>query len=166
MSAARSTGALVLALWAAACTGNEAPGNDREAALSPPEPAAEVADVGAAIAGVAPAQLVPGTLTDADLGSLPGQGLRCLYRFTRVGLPVLAYGGASAVIKLNDRLVPLPATGEGRYSAGGVTVTVRPLDEEPAGEEAFETELVVRFPDTPDELGYHGYSRCATTGAS
>ena len=87
-------------------------------------------------------------------------------RFTRVGLPVLAYGGASAVIKLNDRLVPLPATGEGRYSAGGVTVTVRPLDEEPAGEEAFETELVVRFPGTPDELGYHGYSRCATTGAS
>ena len=99
MSAARSTGALVLALWAAACTGNEAPGNDREAALSPPEPAAEVPDVGAAITGVAPALLHPGTMTDADLGSLPGQGLRCLYRFTRVGLPVLAYGGASAVIE-------------------------------------------------------------------
>ena len=150
---------LALGLLAAACVENTAPGNDREARLDPPAAPAEMASAAEAIEGVATALLFPQTLTDADLGAVPGAAEHCLFRFTRVGLPVLAYG-SSAVLKLNDRLVELPALAEGRYGAAGVDVTVQPLDDDETGGERFAAEFVLRLADAPDELGYHGFAEC------
>lgn len=154
---------LVLGLVAAACTENTAPGNDREAELSPPEAPAEVAGVGAAIEGVGTELLVPQTMTDADLRNVRDMEYRCVFRFTRVGLPVFAYG-STGVVKLNDKLVPIPATADGRYAAEGVTVTVRPLTRDAGGGEPFVGELVLRLPNAPHERGYHGFSECNLPG--
>lgn len=150
---------IVLGLLASACTDNTAPGNDREAKLSSPEPAAEVTSVAAATEGVGTALLIPQTMTDADLGNIPATARRCVFRMTRVGLPVLAYG-STGVLKLNDKLVSLPATGGGRYGAEGVTVTVRPLSENQRDGESFVAEFVLRLPHAPHERGYHGFSEC------
>lgn len=164
MSRVRVLGSLVLALLVAGCPENSAPGNDREAELAPPEPPAEVSSVGSAIGGVATGLLIPQTMTEADLANLPDVEVRCQFRFTTVGLPIVAYGSA-AVLKLNGKLVPLPATGDGRYAADGVTVTVRPLEEETVDGEPFATEFVLRLPEASDELGYHGYSTCEPSAA-
>ena len=153
------TGLLALGLILTGCPENSARGNDREAELSPPKPGAEISTVGAAIDGVANVLLVPQAMTDADLEKLAPGGVRCLFRFTTVGLPVLAYG-SSAVLKLNGTLAALPAAGDGRYAADNVTVTVRPLDQEAVNGEAFATEFVLRLPEASGELGYHGFSVC------
>ena len=152
---------IVLGLIVVGCEQNSAPGNDREAQLSPPEPPAEVSSVGAAIAGVATNLLIPQTMLDADLQNLPG-GELCHFSLTRVGLPVLAYG-STAVVKLNDKLVPLPDSGDGRYAADDVSVGVRPIEDDPGDGEPFATEFVLRLPGADDELGYHGYSRCVAS---
>ena len=78
---------------------------------------------------------------------------------TRVGLPVLVYGSA-AVVKLNDKIVTLPAAGAGRFAADGVTATVRPLDDEAPARGQFAAEFVLRLPGAANELGYHGFSEC------
>ena len=150
-----------LGLIVSGCEKNSAPGNDREAQLSPAEPPAEVSSVGAAITGVATNLLIPQTMMDAELRNLPG-GERCLFGFARVGLPVLAYG-STAVLKLNDRLVPLPASGDGRYAADDVSVSFRPIEDDPEDGEPFATEFVLRLPGAEHEQGYRGYSRCAAS---
>lgn len=143
------------------CVENTAPGNDREADLEAPAPAAPVANAGSALAGVAAGLLKPETMTDADLGSFPDLGEACRFRMTEVGFPTLVYG-SSAVVKLNGKLVPLPATGDSRYEGDGVQVSVRPL--ETAGDETgqFEAELVLRLPGAPNEFGFHGFSECGS----
>jgi hypothetical protein len=141
------------------CVDNAAPGNDREASLDPPSTGAEVAAVGEALEGVATELLAPQIMTDADLRNLPQAGDRCLFRFTRVGHPVFVYGASTGTIKLNGKLVPLPARGSDRYAEEGVRVTVRPLDERKATGQ-FGVELVLRLQGAPDELGYHGFSEC------
>jgi hypothetical protein len=151
---------VVLALSLGACTENTAPGNDREARLSPPEPPAEVASVEAALEG-AGGGLYPEVMTDPDLGRVADRGTRCLFRFTRVGLPVFAYG-TTGVIKLNGKLVPLPHTGEGQFAEGGVAVTVRSLDDDADVAEPFHAELVLWLPEKDHELGYHGFAECDT----
>lgn len=152
---------LLLTALAAACVENTAPGNDREAFLDPPAPAAEVARVGAALDGVATALLLPEIMAGADLRNAPGDGEGCAFRFTGVGFPVFLYGANTGVIKLNGKLIPLPARGDGVgvYEEGGVQVSVRPLDD-PVGDEPFPAELVLRFQDSPNELGFHGVSAC------
>lgn len=150
---------MLLSLAAQACVDNTAPGNDREAHLAAPGPAAEIASAGAAIDGVANALLFPLPMTDADVESLPAVGDACVFRMTSVDHPAFVYG-SSGIIKLNDRLVPLPAVGEGRYAADGVSVTLRPLDDEVVAGDTFEAELVLRLPDADHELGFHGFSRC------
>lgn len=162
---------LALTLLVAGCTENTAPGNDREAELAPPEPPAEVVDVGTATEGVATDMLIPQTLTDADLRNAPAVGEPCLFRFTRVGLPVFLYGSVG-VMKLNGKLVELPATGlngaraDGRrYAADPVTVTVRPLDGvAPDAGELVVAELVLRRAGASHELGYHGFAECGVPG--
>lgn len=161
---------LALALLVSACTENTAPGNDREAALSPPEPPADVADAAAAAEGVATGLLVPQTMTDADMRNAPDVGNRCLFRFTRVGLPVFIYGSAG-VVKLNGKLVALPgAGGDGpgadvrRYAADPVAVTVRPLDGAARDDGPVVAELVLQLAGASHELGYHGYTECDRPG--
>lgn len=160
---------IALGLVLSACTDNTAPGNDREAELSPPEPPAEVASVGGAVEGVAAGLLLPQPMTEPDLSNVPDGADRCLFRFTRVGLPIFAYG-AIGVLKLNGRLVPLEAAGDGgamgdgRYAAGGVAVTMRPVGDAAEDGEPFVAELVLRLPDSDHERGYHGFSECDLAG--
>lgn len=159
MKAVRMILPLVLGLAVAGCTENTAPGNDREAHLDPPASQAEVVSAGAAIEGVATRLLFPQTMTDADLGVIPDAGNVCVFRMTRVDHPVAVYA-STAVIKLNDKLVSLPTTGEGRYEADGVTVTVRSLKERAGDGKPFPAEFVLRLPDAPNELGFHGFAEC------
>jgi hypothetical protein len=155
--------ALVASLGALqGCTENTARGNDREAGLSPPEPPAEVASVSDAIDGVV--GLHPQVMSDADLGNVPAVANGCHFKMTRVDHPVAAYG-STAVLKLNGKLVTLSGSGEEpsglrRYSADGVTVTLRPLDDPRSDGDAFPAELVLWLPDASHELGYHGFSVC------
>lgn len=148
-----------IALAATGCIENTAPGNDREAALSSPRPAAGIAAADEAIAGVAADLLHPQTMTDADLAGMPAIADACLFRMTEVGRPVLVYG-SRAVIKLNGTLIPLPSTDRNRYAADGVTVTVRGLDGEAEAGEPFAAELVLWLPGKENEVGYHGFSEC------
>lgn len=151
--------ALALGLAAPACVENTAPGNDREAELDAAVTPAPVARAGEAISGVATGLLIPETMSDSDRRDIPDLGRRCTFRMTEVGFPVLVYG-ASAVVKLNGKLVPLPGTGEGRYAADGVEASIRPLGDGGGRGEQFPAEFVLRLPGGPDELGYHGFSEC------
>jgi len=159
MKPSMAAAARVFLLLASGCTTNSAPGNDREAALDPPEPPPEVMAAGAAIQGIANSLPFPQTMTDADLDHAPGMGETCRFRMTRVGLPVLAYGSA-ALIKLNDKLVTLPAAGAGRFAADGITASVRPLGDDPPARGQFAAEFVLQLPGVANELGYHGFSEC------
>jgi hypothetical protein len=150
---------LVTAALGSGCVENTAPGNDREAPLEPPAQPAQVAAVGEALENVATGALYPQTMTEADLGTVPELADRCVFRFTRVGLPVFVYGSTTGVIKLNDRLVLLPARGAGAYVEGAVRVDVRPLEEGNPGDPLL-TELVLRIEGAPNALGFHGFARC------
>jgi hypothetical protein len=159
MRRASSVVATTMLLLGAGCAGNTAVGNDREAELDPHTPPAPVMAAGAALQGITTNLVIPQVMTDADLGNVPDVTNRCVFRMTRVGEPVVVYG-TQAVLKLNDKLVPLPTSGAGRYAADGVTVTVRPLDDGAETEGRFDAEFVLQLPGAPDELGYHGFSEC------
>lgn len=120
---------------------------------------ATLTSVAMATEGVAPDLLVPQTITDEDLLNVPAEAGRCVFRFTRAGLPVMV-AGASAVVKLNGKLVALPAIGDGRYEADSVRVTLRPLETDPGAGEPVLAELVLHRARANHELGYHGYSEC------
>ncbi len=156
---AAGVGVALLGVLASGCVDNVAPGNDREAGLEPPAAPAEVAAAATALAGVATELLQPEIMTDADLGAAPDVGGSCLFRFTEVGFPAVAYG-TSAVLKLNGKLVPLPGAGDGRYSDAGIDVTVRPIEESASAGAQFPAEFVLRLPDAPNELGFHGFASC------
>ena len=156
-------------LGAVACVDNTAPGNDREARLDPPERPAPTAAAEAAVSGVDVSLLHPQIMTDADRGAVPGPPPACTFRFTRVGYPVFLYAtgpGGSGTIKLNGKLVTLPATSDGVFADGGVSVRVRMLEAEGEGQRP--AELVLRLPGARNELGYHGFTECggAATGRS
>jgi hypothetical protein len=156
--------AACLALTAAGCTENTAPGNDREAELEPPPTAASMAPVQSALSGVATGLLKPQIMNEADLGAIAGAEAGCRFTMTRVGFPVFVYpmeGAGPGVIKLNGRLISLPAEGQGRYASSGLSVEVRPLEGASPGRELFDAEFVVRLPGAEHELGFHGYSECS-----
>lgn len=150
---------LLVGLFATACEENSAPGNDREAQISPPEKPAELVSLGEAIEGVGADLLLPQAMTDADLRNVPAEAKDCLFGYTQVSEPVFAYG-ATGVLKVNHKLAPLPASPDGRYSAEHVTVVVRPIEEPREGGEPFEAQLVVSLPGADHERGFHGSSRC------
>lgn len=150
---------VALGLVASACENNRARGNDREAQLAPPEPPAEIVAAGEAIEGVENGLLLPQPMTEADLRTMPAEASRCLFSYTRVGEPVLGYG-STGVLKLNGKLVLLPGAVDGRYSADGVNVTVRPMAEPARGGEAIEAIFVLSLPDAGHERGFQGFSRC------
>ena len=149
--------ASTLALGLAACNSNSAPGNDRRADLEEPPEAAPQEGAASALANAAPGGLYPGILNDADVGSIGGSRDRCVFRMTQVGFPSFIYGGAKqeGTIKLNGKLVMIPAAGGDIYSDAGLTVEMR--EGEGAEEEAT---MIVRIPGAPDELGFRGVSNC------
>lgn len=151
---------IALAVVAAACNENSAVGNDRESELDPPRPPAEVMAAGAALQGIASSLVIPQIMTPADRRNVPAVASPCTFRMTAVGEPVVVYSPQQAVVKLNGKLVPLPASGADSYAADGVTVTVRPLDGEEQGEDAFEAEFILRLPGETNESGYHGSAAC------
>jgi len=157
--------ALVIAGMTAACNDNDHPGNDREAALDPPEPPAEMASATAALEGLSTKIVYPQMMTEPDTRRVTDADGRCIFRYTRVGFPVFAYNASDGFLKLNGKLVPLPASGAGMYADGPVQVTVRPLEER-EGDEAYEAEMVFRLADAPNELGFHGYAQCGAAAAA
>lgn len=156
------TPAIAFALVASlgACNENTAIGNDRAAQVDPaPEPA-PIMGAEAALANVATELVKPATMSNADIQALGGIEGRCAVRLTEVAFPSFIYGaGETGAIKLNDRLIILPRTGPGRYSDGGLTVTLDVLDDEgDAGLQAME--MIVVPPEAEDEIGYRGYVEC------
>ena len=161
------TAALIgLALASAGCNRNTALGNDREAQLDPAPAPAPIEPPQAALRNVATALIKPETMSDADIEALGGRQGRCVVKLTEVGFPSFLYQpGASGAIKLNGKLIPLPQTGPGRYQAGDLLVTLRPLDDEGnAGLQSME--MIVVPPGADDEIGYRGYVQCFGTGAA
>jgi hypothetical protein len=106
--------------------------------------------------------LKPEIMTDADIEVVADDADGCRFRMTRVGFPVFLYpsaGQGPGVVRLNGKLIRLPAAGSREYSADGVGVTIRAL-EEPDGEGPFPAELVLRLPGAAHELGFHGFAEC------
>ena len=152
--------ALPLALYRGGCNRNTDPGNDREAQLEHPPKAAPVESASAALANVATAIIKPQTMTSADIGALGGMEGRCDFVLTEVAFPSFLYRpGSDGAIKLNGKLIPLPSIGENRFADGGLSVTLRPLQEEGnAGSQGMR--MIVIPPGAEDEIGYDGYVRC------
>ena len=147
----------ILTLGLAACNSNTEPGNDRRADLEKPPQAAQQEGAAVALENVAPGALYPGILTNADVASIGGVQGRCVFRMTQIGFPSFVYGGADqgGTIKLNGKLIMIPASGDNAYSDAGLTVEMR--ENEGAEEEAT---MIVRIPGAADELGFRGYSNC------
>lgn len=150
----------VAALGLTACNRNTAVGNDREAQLDPAPAAAAVESASVALENVSTAIIKPETMSEADVQALGGKRGRCAVVLTEVAYPSFLYEpGRSGAIKLNGKLIPLAASGENRFADGGLTVTLRRLEEEGnAGSQG--VEMIVVPPGAKDEIGYHGYVRC------
>ncbi len=74
----------------------------------------------------------------------------------RVGFPAFLYGGGAkqeGTIKLNGKLVMIPASSENTFSGAGLSVEMKKGDD---GEDT----MIVRVPGASDELGFNGYSTC------
>ena len=153
---------IAAAVALAACNSNTAPGNDQEAEREAPAEASPQMSAGEALSGIATAAVMPETMTDADVASLGGLDGRCAIRLTEVGFPSLLHGGDGdqAFIKLNGKLIPLPAAGEGLYRDSGLVVRVRSLDDDAERAELHEAEMVVMLPGAEDELGFRGFEIC------
>ena len=146
----------------AACNSNSAPGNDQEAEREAPAEASPQMSAGEALSGIATAAIMPETMTDADVASLGGLDGRCAIRLTEVAFPSLLHGGdmGGAAIKLNGKLIPLPAAEDGLYRDDGLVVRVRPVGEEVERGERREAEMIVMLPGADDELGFRGFEVC------
>lgn len=151
-------GAVVLPL--AACNQNTSIGNDREAQIDRAPTPAPVVAAAAALENVAIELVKPETMSDADIAALGGRDGRCAVKLTEVAFPSFLYEqGISGAIKLNGKLIPLPATGAGRFEDGGLVVTLRSLDEE-GNAGLREMEMIVVPPGAKQEIGYRGYGQC------
>ena len=150
----------LLALPLAGCNQNTAVGNDREAQIDAAPTPSPIMDAEAALQNVATAIVKPETMTDADLAALGGREGRCAVKLTEVAFPSFLYEpGASGAIKLNGKLIVLPSTGANRFAEGGLTVALRPIEEEGnAGLKGME--MIVVPPGAKDEIGYRGYVQC------
>ena len=151
---------LIGALSLTACNENTALGNDRAAQLQPAPTPAPVVPAQAALANVAPAIIKPETMSLADLQALGGRTGLCAMKLTEVAYPSFLFApGVTGVIKLNGKLIPLPEVREGVYQSGGLTVSIRLLEDEGnAGSQGMQ--MIVVPPGAADELGYHGYVEC------
>lgn len=148
---------LGLAGMLAACNSNTAQGNDKLADLENPPAAAPRADAATGLANVSLDGLYPGTMNTADVASIGGAQGRCVFRMTEVGFPAFVYGGSrpEGTIKLNGKLIMVPAQSATRYAGGELTVDVQQRQD--AGGDAT---LILRMAGTPDELGFRGFATC------
>jgi hypothetical protein len=163
MNAPQTLIALPLALAAlalAGCNRNTAIGNDREAQLDHAPTPAPVMRAAAALENVAPALIKPETMSFADLAVLRPLAGDCAVRLTEVAFPSFVYTpGAAGTIKLNGKLIRLPATDDMRFSDQGLTVTLRPGQER--GDAGLgEIDMIVVPPDADQETGYSGFNDC------
>jgi len=152
--------ASVLLALACGCNRNTAIGNDREAQLEHAPTPAPMMATQAALANVAPEIVKPETMSDADIAALGGLAGRCAVRLTEVAFTSFVYApGGGGTIRLNGKLIPLAAQAQGRFEAGGLSVTLRPKGERgSAGLEGMD--MIVVLPGAKDELGYSGFVRC------
>lgn len=141
----------------AACNSNSAQGNDKLADLDKTPTAAPQADPASGLANVSPEGLYPGSLNQADIASIGGDGGRCVFRMTEVGFPAFVYGGSrpEGTIKLNGKLIMVPAQSATRYAGGDLTVEVQQRQ----GDNGDAT-MIMRMAGTPDELGFRGFAKC------
>lgn len=152
---------LTTSLALAACNRNTAIGNDREAHLEPPATASPIEPAALALENVAAAVVKPQTMSDADVAAIGGTEGRCVFTLTEVGFPTFVYQpGGQGFLKLNGKLIPLEAAGEGRYAGGELLVVTRMLDDR-GGAGKRSSEIIVVPPGAGDELGYRGYVSCA-----
>ncbi|QIQ85259.1 DUF6692 family protein [Erythrobacter sp.] len=156
--------AMILAL--AGCNRNTAIGNDREAQLEAAPSPAPVMAPEATLANVSPALVKPETMSVADLSAVGGLAGRCAVRLTELAYPSFVFApGGTGTIKLNGKLVPLPAAGEGRFARGDLSVLLRPRDERgDAGLSGMD--MIVLVPGAEDELGYAGFVDCTERNAT
>src|SRR5690606_17434022 len=96
----------------------------------------------------------------ADIQALGGKQGRCEIILTEVAFPSFLYEpGGQGAIKLNGKLIPLPSAGPNRFSDGGLTVSLRLLEEEGnAGSQGMQ--MIIISPGAKDEICYDGYVRC------
>lgn len=143
----------------AACNTNTATGNDREAQLDPPATAAPVESAASALANLSPGLMLPETMSGADLAAL-GAGKACQFRLTEVAFPSFVYDTSGrGAIKINGKLIPVTASGTGRYANGDLRIRTRPLDDE--GDAGLQMqELIIAGPGMKDEFGFWGYTTC------
>jgi hypothetical protein len=132
----------------AACNTNTATGNDREAQLDPPATAAPVESAASALANLSLGLMLPETMSDADLAALG------------VAFPSFVYDTSGrGAIKINGKLIPVTASGTGRYANGELRIRTRPLDDE--GDAGLQMqELIIAGPRMKDEFGFWGYTTC------
>lgn len=150
---------LLAVLPLAACNSNTAIGNDREAQLDPPATAAPVENAASALANLSPGLMLPETMSDADLAAL-GAEKTCQFRLTEVAFPSFVYDTSGrGAIKINGKLIPVTASGTGRYANGELRIRTRPLDDE--GDAGLQMqELIIAGPRMKDEFGFWGYTTC------
>jgi hypothetical protein len=111
------------------------------------------------------AKLDPAPLTREEAARvLEGTGERCRFNRSPETDPILwtQADGGNAVIKLNGVIIPLQSDDQTentprRYSAAGVSVSVRTLDDE--GDWRADAELIFAMDQGPT-TGYHGFYDC------
>jgi hypothetical protein len=157
---------LVMIVALAGCNRNTAIGNDREAQLDAVPTPAPVMAPEDALANVSTALVKPETMNQADLAAIGGLEGRCAVRLTEIAFPSFVFApGGTGTIKLNGKLVPLPAKGEGRFAQGDLSVILRPRDE--SGDAGLPgMDMIVLVPGAEDELGYAGFVECKTRRAT
>lgn len=162
----------------AACDGNDAPDDVVRHPRAPET--ARILPAEEALANAEVAKLDPATMSDAEIREVIGTGLRCVYRYTSAGKPVLAVGAQpngpplGGVVKLNGNLVRLdatPAAGAGgatdnlRLTSGPIRIAVTPDPgegtEEGDGVRRREADLIFEIGENL-RVGYRGYLGCGT----
>lgn len=128
------------------------------------DPPARVGTVSDALGNTLVSTLDPAPMPAAEADQVLREGERCRFNRSPETEPVLwGTEGAAGVMKLNGVIVPLKAApgqreGELRWTADGVTMTVRPLGE--AADWRSNAELVFAL-EKGFEVGYRGFWSCA-----
>ncbi len=154
----------LLPLALAACNENTSPGADREAQVDPAPTPSQRASAAEALDGIATESITVETMTRADIAALGEAAGDCRIVLTEVAFPSLAYQpGVRATIKLNGKLITMPATGERSYAEGPLQVRLQPVEGEGDAGLPLE-EMIVLLPGAEDERGYRGYRQCLAEG--